>query len=189
MLVALTHDEYNLIRVEPEHVDDLLPHVEPILKKAIPYTAGFESVDAMVATMKQGARPWQLWIMFRGATPVGGFLSTLERVGGELVFQFEILAGVEAQNWILPMIRNFEKYIATMYGVTQVRIIGREGWARFLRDAGYAPQAFITAKRFVEAGELDQCITTTAFPMLGKMDSPATGLASSSSIPGCGSRR
>lgn len=150
MILSLIHGDYRLMRVEPSMVDSVLPMVEPILKKAVPYTAGFESIGQMIATMKEAARPWQLWVMLQGETVVGGFLSTLERVGGELLFQFEILAGVDAQAWILPLIRNFEEYLSKIYGVTQVRIVGREGWARFLRDAGYAPQSFITAKRLIK---------------------------------------
>lgn len=153
MQITITHDDYRLIRVEPDQVDELLPFVEPILSRAIPYTAGFETLAELVATMRQGARPWQLWLMLKGETPVGGFLSTLERVNGELLFQFEILAGIDAQNWILPMVRNFERYLFQQYDVRHIRIIGREGWARFLREAGYAPQAFITHKRLIPALE------------------------------------
>ena len=151
MQSRIIHNNYSVIRIEPDMVDDTLPFIEPILKRAVPYTAGFVSVRQMLDTMRQGARPWQVWLITDGARPVGGFLSTLERVGDELVFQFEILAGVDAQGWIIPIIDKFEQYLALIYGVTQVRIVGRECWSRFLASKGYAPQSFITAKKILPA--------------------------------------
>lgn len=147
MQIKITHNNYSVTRIEPDMVDATLPYIEPILKLAVPYTAGFTSIYQMIDTMRQGARPWQMWFIRDGDNPVGGFLSTLERVGDELVFQFEILAGTDAQGWIIPIIDKFEQYLYARYGVTQVRIVGREGWSRFLASKGYMPQAFITAKR------------------------------------------
>ena len=138
------------MRVEPSMVDSVLPAIEPILKTAIPHTSDFETISEMVETMRQAARPWQLWVMLEGDNPVGGFISTMERIGSELLFQFEILAGVDAQAWILPLIHNFEQYLVKMYGVTQVRIVGRQGWARFLKESGYAPEFFVTSKKLVK---------------------------------------
>jgi hypothetical protein len=145
-IVTLVHKEYRLIRVDPDLVDSLVPVLVPILETSIPYTSGYENAENMLEVMKKSARPWQLWLMLKGDEPIGAFISTLQRLGDEVLFQFEILAGVEAQDWILPMIHKFEQYLHFMYGVTQIRIVGREGWSKFLRDNGYIPHSFITTK-------------------------------------------
>lgn len=148
-MVVLEADGYRVVRVEPEHVDPALPFLEPILRRAVPYTAGHESVESLLGTLRQGARPWQLWLVVHGSQPVGGFITTLERAGADLVGTFEILAGVEAQAWIAPLIHRFEQYLAFMYGVTAMRIVGRRGWERFLAQHGYHASHFITAKRLL----------------------------------------
>jgi len=113
---------------------------------SIPYSSGFDTVEGMLDVMRQSKRPWQLWMMLKGDEAVGAFISTIQNFGDERLFQFEILAGVEAQSWILPMIHKFEQYLHFMYGVTQVSVVGREGWSKFLKDSGYIPHSFITAK-------------------------------------------
>lgn len=147
MRAIISHKDYHLLRVEPDQVDEYLPSVRDILQQAVPYTGGFETIEQMVDTMRQGARPWQLWIMLDGDKPVGGFFSTIERVGPEILFTFEILAGPAAKEWILPLIGNFEQYLVERYGVTRCQIVGRYGWARFLRSKGYEIQHVITAKK------------------------------------------
>ncbi len=151
MSVVLEHGRYRVVRIEPEHVDAALPMIVPVLQRAVPYTAGHASVEALLDNMRAGFRPWQLWLVVHGAEPAGGFITTLERAGDDLVCTFEILAGVEAQGWIAPLIDRFEQYVSLMYGVTAMRIVGRRGWERFLSEYGYAASHFVTAKRLLPA--------------------------------------
>lgn len=151
MRTTLVHKHYRLIRIDPGLVDESLPAIRPILERSVSYTRNFETVDQMIATMRQGARPWQLWLMLDVNTPAGAFITTLERHGPELVMTFEVIAGVDAQEWIAPMIHNFEQYMAQMYGVTQTQAVGRKGWERFLKGLGYEPLHFVTGKKLCTA--------------------------------------
>ena len=64
-MVILEHDNYKVIKVDPEMVDDAIPTISSILSLSIPYTSTFHSVDELINTMRQGIRPWQLWIIVK----------------------------------------------------------------------------------------------------------------------------
>ena len=148
-MVILEHDNYKVIKVDPEMVDDAIPTISSILSLSIPYTSTFHSVDELINTMRQGIRPWQLWIIVKNNVSIGGFITTLERVGSDLLVNFEILAGLEAREWIWPLVEKFETYMAFMYNCTGSRIIGRKGWEKFLKNYGYEATHFITTKKFL----------------------------------------
>lgn len=145
--VSISKDGFSVTRVDPEHVDAVLPFAIPMLEKSLPYIAEFESIEQMIDIMRQGARPWQLWVADDGKKPVGAFISTIEKAGDEIVFVFEVLAAGGTSDWIMILMEPFEKYVAWAYNVTSTRIIGRPGWEKFLKGSGYEVQAFITGKK------------------------------------------
>lgn len=156
-LVAISHEPYHVIRVDTQHVDAILPAIKPLLEKSVPYTEGFQTVDEMYETLKSGARPWQLWVIvdsYSGGAFVGSFITSLEYAGNQRAFNFEIIAGINAQSWITPLIHKFEEYMAYMYDCTYARIIGRKGWEKFLARHGYKATHFVTAKKLVETKEI-----------------------------------
>jgi hypothetical protein len=130
-------------------VEQSMEIIGPFLSMSIPYISGFQNLEQLIDTMKQGMRPWQLWLILKETTPVGAFITTLERVGEDLLVNFEILAGLEAKEWVWPLVEKFEQYMAFMYNCTGSRIIGRKGWEKFLRNYGYVPTHFITTKKFL----------------------------------------
>lgn len=150
-MIVLDVPPYKLIRIDAEHVDEALELVRPMLELSVQHAAGFRSLDEMVESLRDGWRDWQLWLIVTPEASVGAFILTMERLGGELVATFELLAGVEAQSWIGSMIAHFEAYLAGMFGVTQTRVIGRRGWERWLSKHGYEPSHFVTSKRLVSA--------------------------------------
>ena len=148
-MIVLDVPPYKLIRIDAEHVDEALELVRPMLQLSVQHAAGFRSLDEMVESLRDGWRDWQLWLIVTSEATVGAFILTMERIGGELVATFELLAGVEAQSWIAPMIQHFEGYLAGMFGVTPTRVIGRRGWERWRARHGYEPSHFVTCKRLV----------------------------------------
>lgn len=154
MTVTLAHGDSTVMRVDPEHVDQIAALVEPLLERSIPYTEGFQTIDQMIDSLRQGVRPWQLWAIAHRDRMAGAFITTLERYGDDLVMTFEVIGGVEAQSWIAPLIANFEEYMAAMYGVTYARVVGRKGWERFLSRYGYEPTHFVTSKRLLDPADL-----------------------------------
>lgn len=149
--VILREGPHALLRIEPEHVDEAAEALAPLLARSVPYCEGFQTVEQMIETMRQGIRAWQLWAVVDGAALAGAFITSLERVGDDLVMTFEIIAGADAQAWIAALISRFERYMAFMYGVTSMRVVGRKGWERFLAQHGYQPSHFITSKRLAPA--------------------------------------
>jgi hypothetical protein len=148
-MIILEHEDYKVIKIEPKMVDAAIPLITPLLSLSIPYTSEFSSLGDLIEAMKQGARPWQLWVILKKDAVVGGFITTLERAGNDLLVNFEILDGIEAKEWIWPLVEKFETYMAFMYNCTGSRIIGRKGWEKFLRNYGYVPTHFITTKKFL----------------------------------------
>jgi len=148
-MIILEHENYRVIRIDPEMVEQTMGAVAPFLAMSVPYISGFQNLDQLIQTMKEGIRPWQLWLIVNGNSPCGSFITTLEWVGDDLLFNFEILAGVEAKEWIWPLVEKFEQYMAFMYNCTGSRIVGRKGWEKFLKNYGYVPTHFITTKKFL----------------------------------------
>lgn len=148
-MIILEHGEYKVIKIEPKMVDSAIPYITPLLSLSIPYTSAFNNLEELINVMKEGIRPWQLWMILKQDTVVGGFITTLERVGNDLLVNFEILAGLEAKEWIWPLVEKFEQYMAFMYNCTGSRIVGRKGWEKFLRNYGYEATHFITTKKFL----------------------------------------
>ena len=148
-MIILEHEDYKVIKIDPKMVDSVIPLISPLLSLSIPYTSGFNNLNDLIETMKEGIRPWQLWIILKENSAVGAFITALERVGVDLLVNFEILAGLEAKEWIWPLVEKFEKYMAFMYNCTGSRIIGRKGWEKFMRNYGYIPTHYITTKKFL----------------------------------------
>jgi hypothetical protein len=148
-MIILEHEEYKVVKIDPKMVDSAIPLITPLLSLSIPYTSEFNNLEELIEMMKQGIRPWQLWVILKLDSVVGGFITTIERAGEDLLVNFEILAGLDAKEWIWPLVEKFEQYMAFMYNCTGSRIIGRKGWEKFLRNYGYVPTHFITTKKFL----------------------------------------
>lgn len=151
--VILQHGDAALLRIDPQHAESVEQFILPFLRASIGYTEGFQSVDELMDAIRQPMRSAQVWAVARRGEVAGAFITTLERVESDLVMQFEIIGGVEAQSWIAPLIAKFETYMAEMFGVTCARVIGRRGWERFLARYGYRASHFITSKRLLRGIE------------------------------------
>lgn len=149
-MIVLDVPPHRAIRVDPEDVDAFLPIVTPILARTVRYTAGVESVEALVEALRQGWRQWQLWVVLKGNEAVGAVIVTIETLGpGDRMATFELVAGDDARTWIADLFPPFEHYILNMWGVTALRVVGRKGWERFLARQGFEASHFITSKRLV----------------------------------------
>lgn len=146
-MICLEVPPHRVIRIDPEQVDAVMDRVAPLLSRSVGYTAGHVSVHGMIKQLRQGWRDWMLWVVERDRQLVGAFIITMEACGQDRVATFEILAGTEAQAWIGGLFAPFEQYLSEMWRVTQVRVVGRRGWERFLSRHGFEPSHFITSKR------------------------------------------
>ena len=148
-MIILEHEDYRVVKIEPEMVGSNVEIITPLLSLSVPNTSGFQTLDQLLETMAQGIRPWQLWVILKVNSVHGAFITTLEREGNDLLVNFEILAGLEAKEWIWPLVEKFEQYMAFMYKCTGSRVIGRKGWEKFLKNYGYVPTHYITTKKFL----------------------------------------
>lgn len=172
-MICLDVPPHRAVRIDPEEVDAVLLVIGPLLARTVRYTAGVESVEALIASLRQDWRQWQLWVVFRDDQAVGAVVVTMETIApGDRLATFELAAGIEAQAWIGDLFGPFERYMARMYGVTAIRVVGRRGWERFLARHGFTPSHFITSRRIVEPLRLEHpadaigapvapCITST----------------------------
>jgi len=165
-VICLEVPPHRAVRVDPDDVDAVLPIVRPLLARTVRYTAGIESVEALVESLRQGWRQWQLWVVFRHDQAVGAVVVTMETLApGDRLATFELVAGVDAQAWIGDLFGPFERYMAQMWGVTATRVVGRRGWERFLAGQGFTPSHFITTRRIVEPLRLEPPVAALGAPV------------------------
>ena len=146
----IRHEQYACVRVEPDMVQAMMPTVVEFLDQAIEATEGFSTVYQMLEAMQESARPWQMWLVMDGGMPKGALITSISAYGdNEKEVIFELIAGRDAQDWISGLLKNFEAYMAFMYGCTSARIVGRRGWERFMARHGYEPTHFVTRKRLL----------------------------------------
>lgn len=152
-MVILEHNGYSVMRIEPDMVEDTANLIAPLLQKSIPYTENYATIPDLLSSLEAGVRPWQFWVIAHEGELKGAFITTLEQCGRERLFNFEIIAGVDAAEWIYPLVERFEQYMAKIFDCTGARIIGRKGWEKFMGRMGYHASHFITSKKLCEAPE------------------------------------
>lgn len=156
-MITIEAGGWRVVRIDPEQVDSVLDAIGPLLSRTVRHTAGQIPVASMIDQLRQGWRDWMLWVIQSQAGEIAGaFIITAESLGQHRIATFELLAGVEAQDWIAELFPPFEAYLSQMWGITHVRIVGRRGWERFVRRQGFEASHFITSKRLVDSTELQK---------------------------------
>src|SRR5205823_3006515 len=119
-----------LLCVGPQRVGDILHHVRPLLDDA-----ARRSGEASVAAIEQDLAAGRalLWIAWGAERRIVAVLVTqLVRTAAGLVCVLVSCAGKTRQRW-LDLLRQIEQYAADEECVA-LRIYGRKGWARVLKD-------------------------------------------------------
>ena len=153
-MIVIHAPPYRLVRIEPEQVDSILREIRPLLDQAVARTAGHLTLEDMIAKLRQGWREWMLWVCIADGAVVGAMIVTMERCHADLIATYELLASIDAQEAISALLAPFEEYLAAIWGVTAVRIVGRRGWERFLAKHGFSASHFITSKRLIDSARL-----------------------------------
>lgn len=119
----------DLLCVNPKDVSHYWPRVAPWIKRAFERTdlGKFERLEKDVLT--GGAI---LWIASSGDDLVSAAVTQIEESQNSKVCYVLACGGVGVNNWVgsLTFIENYAKH----YGCDFVRIAGRKGWARLLRN-------------------------------------------------------
>jgi hypothetical protein len=132
-----------LVCVDPEWVDEIWPHVAPLLRSAIARTglSAFRDIECDILCGDA-----LLWIASNGegaAPAIEAAASTsLQQTDVGKVCVITACAGTKMTRW-LPLIAGIEAY-ARDEGCKRVRIYGRRGWLHVLD--GYREKYVITDK-------------------------------------------
>jgi len=119
-----------LLCVGPQRVADILHHVRPLLESAARRSRE-TSVEAIEQDLAAGRA--LLWIAWGAERRIVAVLVTqLVRTAAGLVCVLVSCAGGEHRRWV-GLLRDIERYAADEECVA-MRIYGRKGWARVLKD-------------------------------------------------------
>ncbi len=113
-----------LVCVNPNNVGNLWPHVRGIIKRAI--DRGHTDWGFLERNLYSGS--WLLWLIWDGEQIKGAVVTGLVGDACEII----ACAGDDYREWI-HLISEIEDY-ARAEGMTSMRLIGRRGWSRVLRD-------------------------------------------------------
>jgi len=125
----------SLICVNPDQVGQVWPHVKGTIKRAI--DRGHCDWAALQSNLFRGLV--LLWVIWDGEKIKGAVLTQLVGDACEII----ACAGEDFREWI-HLIDKIEAY-ARDEGMTTMRLIGRRGWVRVLRD--YTPTLVMLEKQ------------------------------------------
>lgn len=137
-----------LVCVDPKRIDEIWPHVAPLLRKAIQRTGLSAFADIERDILNGYALLW-LAVSLDGETGCllidAAASISLQRTDAGKVCVITACAGANMSRWT-PLIAGIEAY-AKNEGCKCVRIFGRKGWLRAL--AGYREKQVILDKELV----------------------------------------
>lgn len=142
-------DESSIIIAKPEMLDSLWPSVEKLLSRCVESSSGEHDLGDMKHRI-EGEKCLLLGII-NSRSQLHGVV-TIERIdypSGKSVIGITSAAGDGVESWIDPLWEAIEG-IAKDQSCTEVRIIGRPGWARLLRSRGWGHTHTILSKKVGE---------------------------------------
>lgn len=135
--------------IPEEAVASLLPHVLPVLARAIPYAHGRFALDHLREEIINGER--QLWVAFDPSLAdlrvEGAFLTAIGEYPGLKVLRIDFLGGENLSDWIRAAEEMLLRY-ARDNGCERLEMTGRLGWLTVLDKLGWK-LAFITLEKEV----------------------------------------
>ena len=118
-----------LICVDPKQVHEFWPHARQLIKTAIERTdlSEFSDIECDVLSGDQ-----LLWLAWNGRSIEAAATTHLIKTRGKPVCVLTACAGHDRDRW-LPLFEQIETY-AKNEGCSCVRIFGRKGWERVLKN-------------------------------------------------------
>jgi len=132
-----------LICVAPSHIDQIWPHVSHFIATALKRGCSDYRLDYIHAKLKAGEA--LLWVVWDQKTFAAAATTEICSMLGEGRLLVITAHGGQDKLWdkYLP---ELEKYAAAE-GCDRVRLYGRHGWIRVLRDHGYTQPWIALEKR------------------------------------------
>ena len=133
-----------VIGITPVQVPMVWPNVAPLLEKAIDRGDGTMTLDGLRSMCE--TRDGQLWVIL-GDTQESCAAAVTAIQNSDALRYLLILAlgGMDMYAWIHALDETLSRF-AKAHGCSQVRLIGRPGWARVLESIGAKQVSVVLAK-------------------------------------------
>jgi hypothetical protein len=118
-----------LVCVDPKRAHDIWPHISHLIRRAVTRTNLSHSADIEYDVLHGGGLVWLAW---DGRTIKAAATTTLIETDADKVCVVTACAGEGMPVW-LPLLGEIEAY-AKAEDCACVRIYGRKGWARVLKN-------------------------------------------------------
>ena len=124
----LLSDELRLVQILPQHLPQVWPVIEPLLKRACDRTNGEITLNDVLANLEH----WPILVLANGTEPQAIMVtSVVIRGDGKKVLNCILASGRDADQW--PQADDQLDAFARSLGCERVRIpCGRKGWAKRL---------------------------------------------------------
>lgn len=118
-----------VVAIPPDTVQQVWPHVERFIRAASEHGPG-----AKIDMLRRGifSGDFILWVIWDGKDLLGVVVHSIEATENDKLFCILACAGTGMRRW-LHLLTKLEDY-ARGIGCTRMRMFGRTGWTRVLRD-------------------------------------------------------
>jgi hypothetical protein len=128
----------------PSTLDLIWSQAEPLLAPAVARELGSFTTRDVYRWVQSGAH--QLWVVSEGGRVLAALLSQVQpQPARKRVLVVHSAGGTRARRWIPAVVNVLEGY-AHLHGCTEMRVVGRRGWQRYLEPYGYRFHALILVK-------------------------------------------
>jgi len=128
----------------PGKLDLVWTRVEPILQRAVQRGRGHYTTRDIFALIQKGEQ--QLWTITEDGRIIAGLVSEVRfSPAGRGTLTVYCAAGKEVRRWLPRAIGVISSY-AHQRGCSELRVVGRRGWQRYLKPYGFFQESIVLVK-------------------------------------------
>ena len=134
-------------RVRPTYLDKVWPQVEPLFAKATARENGRLTTRNIYHWIETGEQ--QLWVITRqGRYLAAALVHVYRHPTGKRAATLHLLGGSGVREWAQAA---FDSWVQACHldGITEMNIVGRKGWLRYVGRFGFKPEAVILRREEV----------------------------------------
>jgi hypothetical protein len=118
------------VLVEPDEIEAIWHHVQPLLEKSTPHSEGEMDAEDMFPILLSGEM--QLWVAIENKEIIAAMVSQIITYPKKRVMRIISIGGADMEKW-MPNFPLFENWALNL-GCTSIEAWGRKGWLRVLDD-------------------------------------------------------
>ena len=145
LVPASVPESFSVFPVLPASLDlGMWPLIEPLLAKAVARERGRFTTRHIYHWVKTGEQ--QLWVVTQGGRCwAAGLVKVYRHPTGKRSATLHLLGGSRAREWALDAWDAWSR-ACRLDGITELRIVGRKGWARIVGRFGFKPEAVVLTR-------------------------------------------